>query len=434
MLYCHAFKKWLIWDGRRWKVDHSERARTLSADTMIEFLRQSVAEHNEPASKFARKSLDSNRISNMLRESQARLAVSPAELDQHPFALNFLNGTVDLQTGELRPPRPEDRLTKVVHFDYRPEAKCPRFLSVLATWMGAHLDASEPEHDRVDRMIAYLQRAIGYSLTGSTREKVVFMLFGRSNNGKTTFLDLFRGLIEEYAVLLQIDTLMIRQESNNSQADLADLRGARFVMTSETEEGQRLAAGKLKRITQGMGKIKAVRKYENPIEFLETHKLWMDANHKPIVPANDTAIWRRLHPIPFAVTITEIDRGLPAKLKGEAEGILAWAVAGAVMWAKNGLGRPPEIEAATAEYRTEMDQIGRFIEESCVTLPTATTKGRQLYLAYKTWCEQAGEENVVSETVLGKQMLEHNFEKKHGESGVIYRGIGLRTNSNADRS
>src|SRR5262249_34328108 len=150
-----------------------------------------------------------------------------------------------------------------------------------------------------ERMISYLQRAIGYSLTGSTEEKVVFMAFGSGNNGKSTFLSLFFRLLQEYAVLLLIETLMAKQETTNSQADLADLRGARFVMTSETEEGQRLAEGKLKRITQGMGEIKAVRKYENPITFPETHKLWMDANHKPVVRGTDNAIWNRLHPIPF---------------------------------------------------------------------------------------------------------------------------------------
>jgi putative DNA primase/helicase len=117
--------------------------------------------------------------------------------------------------------------------------------------------------------------AIGYSLTADTSEKAVFVCHGAGNNGKTTLLSLFLRLLEEYAVLLQIDTLMVRAENNNTQADLADLRGARFVMTSETEEGQRLAEGKLKRITQGMGRIKAVRKYENPIEFSESHKLWL---------------------------------------------------------------------------------------------------------------------------------------------------------------
>ena len=120
---------------------------------------------------------------------------------------------------------------------------------------------------------------------GTTEEKAAFVLFGKGNNGKTTLLSTYLLLLEEYSALLQVDTLMSRQESNNTQADLADLRGARFVMTSEAEEGQRLSQGKLKRITQGMGKIKATRKYQNPIEFPETHKLWMDTNSKPMIRA-----------------------------------------------------------------------------------------------------------------------------------------------------
>ena len=193
----------------------------------------------------------------------------------------------------------------------------------------------------------YIQKAFGYSLTGSTAEKVVFMCLGKGDNGKTTLLSLFLRLLKEYAVLLQIDTLMVRQESNNTQADLADLR-ARFVMTSETEQGQRLAEGKLKRITQGMGKIKATRKYENPIEFEETHKLWMDANHKPEIRGTDNAIWNRLHLIPFEVTIPkdEIYRGLPEKLLAEAPGVLLWAVDGAVRWHHEGLARPEPVESA----------------------------------------------------------------------------------------
>jgi Protein of unknown function (DUF4238) len=166
-----------------------------------------------------------------------------------------------------------------------------------------------------------------------------------------------------------VDTLMVRQESNNTQADLADLRGARFVQTSETEEGQRLAQGKLKRITQGMGKIKATRKYENPIEFDETHKLWMDTNRKPTIrDVDDKATFNRLHPIPFTVTIPkdQIDKELPDKLLTEAEGILAWAVEGARLWYAEGLAKPAEVEAAKDRWREDMDQLGRFIDERCV--------------------------------------------------------------------
>jgi putative DNA primase/helicase len=161
------------------------------------------------------------------------------------------------------------------------------------------------------------------------------LLHGPRDNGKSTLLALFLTLLGPYAILLQIESLMARQqESSNAQADLADLKGARFVMTSETEDGQRLAEGKLKRITQGTGRIKAVRKYENPIVFDETHKLWVDCNFPPVLRGHDEAIWRRLRTIPFTVIIPleEQDKRLPAKLLTEAEGILSWAVAGAVEW------------------------------------------------------------------------------------------------------
>jgi putative DNA primase/helicase len=258
----------------------------------------------------------------------------------------------------------------------------------------------------------------------------VFVPFGSGDNGKTTLLCTFLFLLEEYAVLLQVDTLMVRQESNNTQADLADLRGARFVMTSETEEGQRLAQGKLKRITQGMGKIKAVRKYENPIEFPETHKLWMDTNSKPLIrAADDQATFNRLHPIPFTVKIPkqEIDKSLPRKLLGEAEGILAWAVEGAKEWRRIGLDKPAEIAAANDDWKAENDQLGRFIEECCVVADSVSGKARPLYECYRQWAEGAGE-NTISETLFGKRLKDRGFSKEHRRHGTAYVGIAVRLN------
>ena len=294
--------------------------------------------------------------------------------------------------------------------------------------MGGHPDADEAALEGVQRLIDYQQRAKGYSLTGRTSEKAVFIAHGGGNNGKSTDLNVIRELAAEYSVLLQIDTLMTRQESNNSQADLAELRGARFVMTSETEEGQRLAEAKLKRITQGTGKIKATRKYENPIQFTETHKLWMDCNHKPRITGIDNAIWNRLHLIPYTVTIPpeEIDRELPEKLLQEAEGILAWIVEGAKRWYAEGLGRPPEIEAAVQGYREEMDQIGRFIEDRCITGDFVQAQGEFLYTAYKNWAEGCGERHVLSLCDFGPKIESRGFQKDHKNFGNIYRGIGLR--------
>ena len=425
--YCHAFKKWLVWDGARWAVDDTDQARRLAKQTILEFLRQAVDKGVEPAEKFARLSLDAKRINNMLSMAECEIFVRSAELDSDPYLLNFENGTVDLRTGEMREHQRADWITKLVHHRYRPEAQCPRWHGFLDQIMGGGPDAGEAALSRAQRLTDYLQRALGYSLTGCTIEKVVFVLFGDGDNGKSTMLTTFRQLVEEYAQLLQADTLMVRQESNNSQADLADLRGARFVQTSETEEGQRLAQGKLKRITQGMGKIKAVRKYENPIEFAETHKLWIDTNRKPTIrDADDTATFSRLHPLPFTVRIPkqEIDRELPAKLLKEAEGILAWAVAGAKLWHESGLNKPPEVESAKDQWRAEMDQLGRFIEERCVTGEGFTVQASTLYSDYRRWAE-AGGEPAITARAFGLKMGER-YEKVHGVRGEVYQGIGLK--------
>jgi len=219
------------------------------------------------------------------------------------------------------------------------------------------------------------------------------------------------------------------QETNNTQSDLADLRGARFAMTSETEEGQRLAEGKLKRITQGMGKIKAVRKYENPIEFPETHKLWMDANHRPMVLGTGNAIWNRLNLIPFTVTIpkAEQDRSLLDKLKAEAESILAWAVYGAQRWWSEGLGKPPEVTEAGSGWREESEPLRDFLAEKCSM--EGHCKVQDLRTAYDKWCEENGEKPLDARRV--KQRLEalgcvQERIKSQGKQFRIWKGIRLK--------
>jgi putative DNA primase/helicase len=196
-------------------------------------------------------------------------------------------------------------------------------------------------------------------------------------------------------------------------------------MTSETEEGQRLATGKLKRITQGMGRIKATRKYENPIEFAETHKLFIDANHLPRVHERDDAIWNRMHPIPFNVQFSKDrqDPQLQGKLLAEAEGILAWAVRGAVEWYRNGLGKPPTVEQAATAWRAESDQIGRFLADSEFLaanrhrfMDGGTIKASSLYELYHHWCENNGE-RFMSSANFGKRVVEQAGVERHTTRG-----------------
>lgn len=228
------------------------RIRGLAQKVATQFGIQAIKSNNDSLAKFAVDCRKSARISNALQEARPNLDMSATELDTDPWLLNFRNGTVDLRTGQLSKPDPDQCITKMVEHDYVPGAQCPRFVKFLERITGGGSDAGEANNERSARLMEYLQRAFGYSLTGVTSEKVVFLLYGRKDNGKSTLLATFLKLLGPYAVLLQIESLMVRrEETNNVQADLADLKGAHFVMTSETEEGQRLAEGKLNASPRG---------------------------------------------------------------------------------------------------------------------------------------------------------------------------------------
>ena len=400
---------------------------------MIGFYKQAVSSSNEKAQKFAMLSLNENKITALLKMAESDIYVEPDQLDSHPYLINFINGTYDVAAGEFRKHRREDLLTKLIQYPYRPEARADTWMRFLDRIMGGGPDASECGMERAERMVSYLQCALGYSLTGKVREKAVFMCFGKGDNGKSTMLSTIGSIAEEYSVVLDINTLMTKQETNNSQSDLARLRGARFAQTSETEEGQRLAEGKLKRITQGMedGKITATRKYENSIEFKESHHLWMDCNHRPVIRGTENAIWNRLHLIPFEVTIAgdEKDVQLPDKLKDEAEGILVWLVDGATRWYQNGLQRPMETDAARDEYRKEMDPLKDFLEERCVAGSQFRARSKALYGEYCSWAQENHQQKIINNEAFKHLLEAKNFLYKRDNAGIMVEGLGLRLKS-----
>lgn len=415
--FCTPMRKWLVWDGKRWATDELGQVLRLAQDAMLEFVGQAIHAQNETAFRFATQSLNTPRIRGLLSQAAPHLAVHPDALDSDPWLLNFANGTFDFQTCELRAHAREDFITKLVHHSYRPDAVAPRFLAFLERIVPA-------------AAIDFLQKALGYSITGITTEKKIFFCMGPTNSGKTTLLTLMHDLFEEYSALIMMSALMQKDEDNTSRADLADLRGCRFAMTSETEEGDRLREAKLKRITQGQGRIKTARKYENPISFAETHKLWIDANHRPIVSGTDDAIWNRLDPIPFDHPLDEgeIDPELPQKLRAEAEGIIAWIVRGAMQWKASGLGRPPRLMAATkATWREEMDRLAAWRQECCDEGPDLQCQARPLYSSYREWDEDAGE-HPMTETMFGRRMVDAGF-KKRTAGRVTYLGIALKVST-----
>jgi putative DNA primase/helicase len=413
--FCPPFESWFLWDSKRWKLDESGEIRGRIHAVMLAFVLQAVQSKDMILAKFAIRSLNSQRLTAALHESEPYLCVLPDALDTHPYLLNFENGIVDLRDGELLPHSRDYLITKMVRYAYVPTAQCPQFLAFVQRSVGSE-------------MVLFLQKCLGYSLTGTTSEKLTFLCLGPTGTGKTTLLSLFRNLLGEYAVLILIDCLTQKTEDNNSRADLADLFGARLAVSSETEESTRLREAKLKRITQGQGNIKAVRKYENPFEFPETHKLWLDANHRPIVAGTDDAIWNRLAPISFDQPLLpcEIDKTLPDKLRSEAEGILNWTVAGARKWFSEGLEIPEQVKKTRGGWREEMDRLGAFRKECCLEGDvTYKVRARALYVAYRIWTEKAGE-HPMTETRFGRRFAEEGVAKKRFTDGIYYQGICLR--------
>ena len=417
--YCIEMQKWLVWDGRRWAVDDAQLA-TQKAKQMARQL-HAQGSGQTAVEKWARTSESAASIAAALKRASTEkdIPIRAAELDQHLYLLNCLNGVVDLRTGALLPHDRGYLITKLCHITYDPDAKCPRFLKFLHWAMGDNAESELTE--RTTRLIGFLQRSFGYSLTGDVSEKAAFVFWGpKGNNGKTTLLTTFRMLMSEYSAQISIDTLMTQRGSADAalRADLADLRGARLVTTSEVEKEHRLSEGKLKYITAGMGKIKSCRKYENPIEFDATHKIFMDCNHRPAVRGTDDAIWRRLKPVPFQVSIeessSEFDKKLLEKLLAEEAGILSWAVRGCKWWLEVGLGNPPEISEANAEWREHDDPLKEFLEDCCEVEEGAWCRSAELSEAYAWWSKREHERFPLGREAFGERIRSKGFTSSRG--------------------
>jgi putative DNA primase/helicase len=250
----------------------------------------------------------------------------------------------------------------------------------------------------------FLQRAIGYSLTGLTTEDCLFLLYGTGRNGKSRLLDACHALLGPYAKTAQMSSFL-HQEKDTVRNDLADLHGVRFVSAIETAEGKRLSEGLIKQLTGG-DRLKARFLFEEYFEFLPCFKMFLAVNHKPEIRGTDVAIWERIRLIPFTVYIPPEDRDkqLGEKLRQELPGILAWAVRGCLAWQKDGLQPPDAVLHATEAYRNEMDVIGRFLEACCVVAPGDTsvrTQATTLYNAFRDWCTQGGEKEMLTQTAFG---------------------------------
>jgi phage/plasmid primase, P4 family, C-terminal domain len=421
MRYCHPWKKWLVWTGNSWQEDRTGAIMRLAKAVMKRMARHvETLAGTEARALLAhvKTSLATTKLKAMVESAQSELGIPvlPEALDQDPWLLNCSNGTLDLKTGTLRAHDRADLLTRSIPVAYDEAALCPTWDAFLQRIMNGN-----------PHLIDFLQRAIGYALTGVIWEHVLLILWGTGRNGKSTFLNTLRALLGPYAIKAPSELLMVNNNDRHP-TERADLFGKRFVAAIETEQGRRLAEVFVKEATGG-DPIRARRMREDFWEFQPTHKVFLATNHKPVIKGTDHAIWERLRLVPFNITIPkdERDTALPDKLQAELPGILAWAVRGCLAWQQEGLGEPEEVQQATAGYRTEMDVLGQFIAECCLVGPHYRTKAADLYGAYKRWCEQQGVPYDVQRT-WGVALTERGYERKRGTAGSHWwLGIGLHT-------
>lgn len=417
--YCHNRSAWLTWDGTRWAWDETGAIHRLAKGVV----RSIYAEAQQAADETRRKELAKHAIKseaearvqamvNLARHEEG-IPVRLDDLDADPWLLNCRNGTVDLRTGELLAHDRAHYITRCCPVAYDPMADCPLWHRFLYRIMA-----------QSDRLITFLQRYIGYSLTGDASEQSVVILHGSGSNGKTTLMETVQALLGDYAITTPTETLMVKRPGGIPN-DVARLRGARLIAANEAEEGQRLAESLLKQLT-GKDTVSARFMHGEFFDFQVTGKIWLRTNHKPVIRGTDHAIWRRIRLVPFDVVIpdAEKDARLGDKLKAELPGILAWAVRGCIDWQMDGMGMPDEVKQATEGYRNEMDVVGDFLAEKCVLLETAEVRAGTLYKAYRGWCDETGNQ-PVSTTMFGRSMAERGYAKDRARAGINYKGIGL---------
>ncbi len=424
---------WLAWDDRRWrpgaKGNVIRKAKDVARRLKAEAATISDPEAAERHFKWALRSQGAYVINKTveLSWSEPEIELALEQLDADPWLLNVRNGTLDLRTGELRAHRREDLSTKLARVDYHPDARSELWDRFVQETFGEDAE-----------LIRYVQRAIGYSLTGDTREEVLFFGHGPAASGKSTFLSATKNVLGDYAMTADFETFLARRFGGGVRNDIARLAGARLVSSIEVDEGKQLAEGMIKELTGG-DDVAARFLYKEHFTFRPAFKLWLIANHKPRVRDNDEAIWRRIRVIPFANPVPKEKRDPRVKAqltdpRNSGAAILAWGVAGCIAWQREGLGLPKGVEDATASYREEMDFAARFWEERCFFSPDRWTATADLRKVYHDWCDQNDvdrplrlDDRDFAERLRARGCIDHKLKHKRG-----WLGVALRTERSGD--
>ncbi|MEU9606182.1 phage/plasmid primase, P4 family [Streptomyces sp. NPDC048057] len=402
--------RWLVWDGHRWAWDEAGAVREMARAIAREL------PNGEGEAKHRARSLSAAGISAMvaMATTDPRTVAHAAQLDAHRMLLNTPAGALDLTTGTITAPNPDEMHTRSTTVAPDPEAPTPRWDAFLAQTFGGDTD-----------LLAYVQRMAGYSASGSVKWHILPFLHGPGGNGKGVFLNVLRALLGDYAATAPNAFLMAGGQRH--ETEIARLHGLRLVIASEVNQDAKFDEAKVKELTGGDG-LTARFMRQDHFTFEPTHKLWLMGNHQPRVSAGGNSFWRRLRLIPFTHTPTEIIEDLDQLLvTEEGPGILAWIAAGAVAVFRGGLRDPDSVKAATAQYAAEEDALARFIGDSChlgggahVLINTA-----KLRAVYDDWCRAEGE-TPLKPQVFGRELrTRFGIEQIRSNGRRFYVGIAV---------
>jgi putative DNA primase/helicase len=463
--YVAETKQWLRWTGLRWTIDTHESFVTSHALEVAKYYlcearaakigaawRHDVNGNVELADdlfKWAKKCRNKSAIDEMitLARKVPGVSISITELDRNPWLLGVENGVVDLKTGVLREAESrEDYVTKRCAFRFDPAAKAPRWEALIIEATGSPLPV---EHDAQGNAVPssvgrytprpafarYLHKALGYSLTAVVKEQKMFIPIGGGSNSKGIVFDATKEILGPYAVTIPSDALMATKfdaDAERPTALAATLAGARFVVASETREGQKLNVAMIKAHT-GDRQMTARKMRTDPFTFDISHKLWLLTNHPPAIDHLDDAIKGRLHLVPFDrqwnrpgvaehnPELPDGDKELATTLKGEYEGILAWLVRGAALYDSEGLTPPSEVTIKTREYVLEQDHFGRWLATMRKCGAAIGTKASALFLRFTTWCGVDGcKTDPATQTAFSKTLAKRGIPSIVRKDGTYW--------------
>jgi P4 family phage/plasmid primase-like protien len=430
--YVPEFNSWAIWKDSHWEIGKN-------ANTSVKTLAQEYAKsiydeisstrtpnENNMLARHARTSNSNFGINNFisLAQSVPGVPVSPDQFDTDINSLNVLNGTIDLRSGKLRPHDRSEHHSKLAPVIYDPNVECPVWERTLSEIFEGN-----------EEIIRYTQRALGYSLTGHTKEHAWFLFLdgtsaSKGRNGKGTIINTFLKIIGTYGETLNPAALTLRNEASELTPGIAMLPGKRFVNSTETERNQRFGAALFKRLTGG-DPVQAAQKYREPLTFLPQCKIFLQTNQKPEIVGADEAFWNRVRTTSFNVSfVGREDRNLAEKLEQELSGILAWAVRGAIDWYKSGLIQPVEVTEATNAYKDALDSVSRFVNDCCETWKDSedlkqderSCKSGELYKEYMFFCKR-NRIDPESTVKFPKKLEDLGFQRKSKDGYKYFCGI-----------